>query len=444
MGYIFSKPKNKKCICKYCKKGFLSTDVKSNICDKCRISFKCKVCGSIVGPGGKFCQKHSYTKNKGKTYKQIYGIDTPKCGYQRGEANLAKRPDIRKKVSEGVKRSYTPELKERRRKSMLERIDRGEMPFKPNKRIQIGHEFFRTKFEVNVKKALDIMKIEYDYEQLLKMGERRFFPDFILHPFDDIKNTSKTILLEVTGSKFEEWRKNFFRKVDYIMKNDKEDKYRILVITYPDVYFHYAYLNNMYEDRVHVFSYGKPQLKEHERFLEVENVVNFDYSHFLPFYDGKCELIHGHSSKVSVKVGGLYGMEKEPWLVDFAILKGIIKNVCDDYDHKLIIDGDKIKKLDVGQDIVKFTYKKDDKVYKMELPKKAVKIIKGASTAENLSGFIAKEIAEQLPQNIYYTKVSINEGFNNTSTAEYYKEQPEEKEFGGLDFLKCLRYHFVY
>lgn len=48
-------------------------------------------------------QKLSESKkgvNKGKTYKEIYGTDEPGCGFKSGDENAAKRPEVRKKISE--------------------------------------------------------------------------------------------------------------------------------------------------------------------------------------------------------------------------------------------------------------------------------------------------------------------------------------------------------
>lgn len=48
---------------------------------------------------------------KGKTYKEIYGDEPVKCGFKKGEENIAKDPEIRKKISEGVIRSYEKPFK---------------------------------------------------------------------------------------------------------------------------------------------------------------------------------------------------------------------------------------------------------------------------------------------------------------------------------------------
>lgn len=103
------------CSCTECTQWFLSADVNAKICKPCKLPKPCRCgCGKIVRtPGRYFSLGH---KNKGKTYFEIYGTSTPNCGHRRGEDNIAKRVDIRKKISDGVKASYTPELLELRRR----------------------------------------------------------------------------------------------------------------------------------------------------------------------------------------------------------------------------------------------------------------------------------------------------------------------------------------
>lgn len=57
---------------------------------------------------------------KGKTYAEIYGNRKVKCGFQRGENNVAKRPEIRERISIGVRKSYEDQnLINRRRQRLL-------------------------------------------------------------------------------------------------------------------------------------------------------------------------------------------------------------------------------------------------------------------------------------------------------------------------------------
>ncbi len=101
-------------ICEDCQTVFMSADVKGKFCKECKFPKPCKCgCGRMVKtPGRKF---YSGCSLKGKTYTDIYGTSSPRCGFKPGDDNIAKNIDIRQKISEGVIRSYTPRLIELRR-----------------------------------------------------------------------------------------------------------------------------------------------------------------------------------------------------------------------------------------------------------------------------------------------------------------------------------------
>jgi len=64
----------------------------------------------------------------------------------------------------------------------------------------------------------------------------------------------------------------------------------------------------------------------------------FDAAHFLPFYEGKCENLHGHTYKMHVTVKA----KKDNYsgmAFDFVLLKEAAKKeVVDLFDHQLIND----------------------------------------------------------------------------------------------------------
>jgi 6-pyruvoyltetrahydropterin/6-carboxytetrahydropterin synthase len=64
----------------------------------------------------------------------------------------------------------------------------------------------------------------------------------------------------------------------------------------------------------------------------------FDAAHFLPFYEGKCENLHGHTYKMHVTVKKEKD-EKTGMAFDFVLLKDAVKKeVVDLFDHQLIND----------------------------------------------------------------------------------------------------------
>ncbi len=60
---------------------------------------------------------------------------------------------------------------------------------------------------------------------------------------------------------------------------------------------------------------------------------SFAAAHYIKDYHGKCENLHGHNYKVRIYVSGKK-LSKGGMLIDFGILKKILKNILDEVDHK--------------------------------------------------------------------------------------------------------------
>lgn len=103
------KIRNKECLCKHCSCSFLAADSKAAACFNCinviEVVCSCN-CGELIKrpffatKGKVFKQGHGV---RGKTYTEIYGKDSSFCGFQRGENNVAKRVEVRNKISKILK-----------------------------------------------------------------------------------------------------------------------------------------------------------------------------------------------------------------------------------------------------------------------------------------------------------------------------------------------------
>jgi len=62
---------------------------------------------------------------------------------------------------------------------------------------------------------------------------------------------------------------------------------------------------------------------------------SFAAAHRLEDYHGKCEELHGHNFKVEVLVQG-EAIGEGGMLLDFAILKGRLKEILEELDHKYL------------------------------------------------------------------------------------------------------------
>jgi 6-pyruvoyltetrahydropterin/6-carboxytetrahydropterin synthase len=98
--------------------------------------------------------------------------------------------------------------------------------------------------------------------------------------------------------------------------------------------------------------------------FEVTVEAGFSAAHHLRGYAGKCANNHGHNFRVRVTVAG---PELDPvgMLIDFGVLKGWVRELCERFDHQSI------------NDIPPFT----------EIN----------PTTENLARYFAEEIARRLP-----------------------------------------------
>jgi len=62
----------------------------------------------------------------------------------------------------------------------------------------------------------------------------------------------------------------------------------------------------------------------------------FASAHFITFAGHRCEGLHGHNYRVRVTVEG--GLDVGAWFVfDFVVLKRLMKELCDEIDHKVLL-----------------------------------------------------------------------------------------------------------
>ena len=62
----------------------------------------------------------------------------------------------------------------------------------------------------------------------------------------------------------------------------------------------------------------------------------FASAHFITFSGHRCETLHGHNYRVGVVVEG--SLQEGSWYVfDFSVLKRIMRKLCDDIDHKVLL-----------------------------------------------------------------------------------------------------------
>ena len=67
-----------------------------------------------------------------------------------------------------------------------------------------------------------------------------------------------------------------------------------------------------------------------------KDYIVFASAHFITFAGHRCEGLHGHNYRATVTVEG--GLDPNAWFVfDFVVLKKIMKQLCDEIDHVVLL-----------------------------------------------------------------------------------------------------------
>ncbi len=86
----------------------------------------------------------------------------------------------------------------------------------------------------------------------------------------------------------------------------------------------------------------------------------FDYfssAHQLKGYRGRCEAVHGHNWKVEAEVEGEV-IDDIGLLMDFKLLKKILKDVIDRLDHVLLNDLEEFRNVNPSSELIaKYVYR---------------------------------------------------------------------------------------
>src|SRR4030067_730096 len=78
---------------------------------------------------------------------------------------------------------------------------------------------------------------------------------------------------------------------------------------------------------------------------------HFSSAHQLKGYHGKCEDIHGHNWKVELEITG-DKLDDIGMLIDFREIKGILKNIIDELDHKMLNEIEPFNKINPTSELI--------------------------------------------------------------------------------------------
>ena len=156
-------------------------------------------------------------------------------------------------------------------------------------------------------------------------------------------------------------------------------------------------------------------------FIEIDGwmaKLRFSACHFIPNHP-KCGCLHGHTYAVSVRIEG---EQKEEFIIDFEIIKGIINSICDRLDHKIIIAENDPRLCIEKKEGVSVEIIKSKKRY--VLPPEDIAFLPANSvSAEDLCKYFSTEIAKELrskgADNITKIHVRVDEGIGQGAGCEF-------------------------
>ena len=70
--------------------------------------------------------------------------------------------------------------------------------------------------------------------------------------------------------------------------------------------------------------------------MNISKEFNWDMSHRLPFHDGHCKNIHGHTYKLRVEIEGI--IDGNGMVMDYYVLEEIVSPTINKLDHSFIVD----------------------------------------------------------------------------------------------------------
>ena len=149
----------------------------------------------------------------------------------------------------------------------------------------------------------------------------------------------------------------------------------------------------------------------------------FASAHFITFAGHRCEPLHGHNYRVGVSLEG--ALDEDSWyVVDFSELKRIMRRLCDEIDHKMLLPL-RNPKLDVRErngsvtvayeGTQKYVFPAEDCVL-LDIPNTTVEML-----AQLLAGRLRTALSELGVHTLTAIELEVEENFGQSAT---YRESP--------------------
>ena len=121
------------------------------------------------------------------------------------------------------------------------------------------------------------------------------------------------------------------------------------------------------------------------------NTLRFSAAHFTTFGDD-CEPLHGHNYDVVVEVEG--ELTEDSWVIDFTELKKIARRLCQELDHRFLLQRDsRVLQVEEGDDAWTVRFGRRQWVFPRA---EVVPLPIDNTTAERLAEWFCTGLREQL------------------------------------------------
>ena len=138
------------------------------------------------------------------------------------------------------------------------------------------------------------------------------------------------------------------------------------------------------------------------------NRLRFMSAH-MATWAGQCEPLHGHNYQLTVEVEG--DVTADSWVVDFSLLKRVVRERCESLDHKFLLQRDS-RVLAISEAAAAWEVGAGERRY--VFPKSDVAVLPiDNTTAERLAEWLHGEVAAALrahgATNIRHLRVEVEE-----------------------------------
>jgi len=135
--------------------------------------------------------------------------------------------------------------------------------------------------------------------------------------------------------------------------------------------------------------------------------IRFSSAHIIPEYE-KCGRLHGHTYAIHAKVVGT--PDEKGIIIDFSVLKHILKTIAEELDHRILIPTDSGVSLVQKNKSVEITALGKHYVF----PKDDCLLLPISSTSvENLANYVLERVVNELDSSLAFTSIEIgvDEGY---------------------------------